>query len=356
MSTLWIHAGPHKTASTYIQQTLISNKSYLRKKGLLVCPNMGLAKRFRKFFGSGDFESIASLKFIQKAVRGDKLLSTEALHPQILTARSVAKLQRLSREIGLGIGLIFYIRNQPEWINSMYCHGIRRMYHADGFPAFARSWFVQDNYKTLDLCKKFENIVNSGFQTKFIVLGGARRSDPVSSLLNEIGVAFEPSKLVPVAEGSSNIQPGVKGIWLSKSCKVICDLLGVETSDLRFKARKVRNIAIKKNWHLERFFGFDKDLYEETANHFGPTNDAFARQFLGGSWRDHFPLKSVVKNEYLGPVDCDELLELKESFVEALVGMNFPSARLDEAIQLFLGYAKENNVHASNLRDCPSYG
>jgi hypothetical protein len=351
MSTLWIHAGPHKTASTYIQQTLISNKSYLRKKGLLVCPNMHVAKRFRRLFGCGDFESIAGLKFIQKPVSGDKLLSTETLHPQILAARSVDQLKRLSEKIGTKIGLIFYLRNQPEWINSMYCHGIRRMYHSADFADFVRSWFDQKNYKTLDLCKKFENICSSGFETKFIVLGGVRRSDPVSDLLHEIGVEFEPSKLVPVAEGSSNIQPGAKGIWLSKSCKVICDLLAVDTGDLSLKARKVRTIAIRKNWHLERFFGFDNDLYQETVDHFAPTNDAFSRQFLAGAWKDHFPLKSVVKKEYLGPADGDELAELKESFVEALVGMNFPSARLDEAVRLFLGYAKDTNIHASNLGD-----
>lgn len=351
MSTLWIHAGPHKTASTYIQQTLISNKSYLRKKGLLVCPNMHVAKRFRNFFGSGDLDSIAALKFIQKDTSGDKFLSTETFHPQILTTRSVERLQSLSSRIGAKIGLVFYIRSQPEWINSMYCHGIRRMYHADEFSAFVRSWFVQKNYKTLDLCKKFENIVNSDLETKFIVLGGARRSDPVVDLLREIGVSFEADKLVPVAEGSSNIQPGAKGIWLSKACKTICDLLAVDTKDLRYKARKVRNIAIQKDWHLERFFGFDQDLYAETVNHFAPTNDAFSRQFLGGQWRDHFPFKSAIKKEYLGPTSRDELLELKQCFVEALEGMHFPSDKLDEATQLFLGYAKESNVDASNLTD-----
>jgi hypothetical protein len=31
--------------------------------------------------------------------------------------------------------------------------------------------------------------------------------------------------------------------------------------------------------------------------------------------------------------------------------MNFPSARLDEAVRLFLGYAKDTNIHASNLGD-----
>ena len=59
----------------------------------------------------------------------------------------------------------------------------------------------------------------------------------------------------------------------------------------------------------------------------------------------------MVKNEYLGPADCDELSELKESFVEALLGMNFPSARLDEAVRLFLGYAKDATLCASDLRD-----
>ena len=312
---------------------------------------MRVAKQFRQLFGCGDFESIAGLKFIQKSVGGDKFLSTEHLHPSILLARNVEQLQRLSSRVGMKIGLIFYIRNQPEWINSMYCHGIRRMYHADDFSTFVRSWFVQNNYETLDLIKKFENVVSSDFETKFITLGGSPRTDPVVDLLDAIGVAFEPDKLVPVSESSSNIQPGAKGIWLSKTCKIICDLLAVDTNDLRYKARKVRSIAIRKNWHLERFFGFDNDLYRETVDHFAPTNNVFASQFLSGRWKDHFPFKSVVKNEYLGPADGDELSEFKESFLEALVGMNFPAARLDEAVRLFLGYAKDTSIHASNLGD-----
>ena len=349
MSTLWIHAGPHKTASTYIQRTLIASKSYLRKKGLFVCPDTLVGRQFKRLLGRGEFESIAALEFIQKSVRGDKLLSSERLHPMILTARSVERLKRLSGQLGMKIGLIFYIRNQPEWINSMYCHGIRRMYHSEAFTDFVRSWFDQESYRTLDLCKKFENIIGSGIETKFIVLGGVRRSDPATDLLHAIGVKFEPGKLVAAAH--SNIQPGAKGIWLSKACKVICDLLAIESNNLSGKGSKVRNIAIRKKWHLERYFGFDNDLYGETVDHFAPTNDAFAGQFLGGRWKDHFPSKSVVKNEYLGPADCDELSELKESFVEALLGMNFPSARLDEAVRLFLGYAKDATLCASDLRD-----
>ena len=83
MSTLWIHAGPHKTASTYIQRTLIASKSYLRKKGLFVCPDTLVGRQFKRLLGRGEFESIAALEFIQKSVRGDKLLSSERLHPMI---------------------------------------------------------------------------------------------------------------------------------------------------------------------------------------------------------------------------------------------------------------------------------
>ena len=59
----------------------------------------------------------------------------------------------------------------------------------------------------------------------------------------------------------------------------------------------------------------------------------------------------MVIFEYLGPTDSNELSELKESFVEALLGMNFPTARLDEAVRLFLGYAKDASIYAGDLRD-----
>ena len=101
------------------------------------------------------------------------------------------------------------------------------------FTDFVRSWFDQKSYRTLDLCKKFENIIGSGIETKFIVLGGVRRSDPATDLLHAIGVKFEPGKLVAAAH--SNIQPGAKGIWLSKACKVICDLLAIESNNLSGK-------------------------------------------------------------------------------------------------------------------------
>ncbi|MAR06794.1 MAG: hypothetical protein CL862_06805 [Cyanobium sp. NAT70] len=334
----WIHAGPHKTASSYIQDILQVNRQHLQQRGVFVAKKSE-AKTFARHFNNGEIEAIRQLKFLRKKGNKCKLLSSEWLHPTILNTDGISKLELLSRKINSKIGLIFFIRDQASWINSMYCHTIRRLYHRRDFAQYAKSWCVQKSYWTLDWCTKFENLNTSGIDHKYIVMSSIKSRDPVEDLMQAIGFSYPQSEWQTKTINSVNIQPGTRGIWLSKICKEICDDLDVNTDELNNRGQEIRNIAIKKRWHLEKFYGFNQDLYNEITTNFDDGNKTFAEKYLNNEWQHFFPHKQVIESVYHSPKDEHELIELQKSLLEALERMNFPKSKIKEASSLFQDYA-----------------
>ena len=328
---LWIHAGPHKTASSYIQGVLASQRKNLKKEGLLVAKKP-VAEDFARLFCSGDINAITQLRFIKKS-KSTKLLSTEWLHPIVLEPAGSQRLELLSQAIDAKIGLIFFIRDQPNWINSMYCHTIRRMYHRKNFNDYVHSWCQQKSYWTLDFSKKFENIINKGFPTKFIPLSSD--SDPYLNMLEEINFSCPQFATNGDTIKISNIQPGSKGIWMSIVCMKILNQLDIDLDTLKKRGRVIRKIAIDRNWHLEKYFGFDENLYDQTRNQFKAANSEFAKRFLNSSWEQHFPRKFTFKSVYAGPQIPGELDELENCFEQALRQMEIPDGLLSQALRLF---------------------
>lgn len=337
MSTLWIHAGPHKTASTYIQKHLKINKAYLRKNNL-VWAKRAAKLEFSRLLKSENWQELCELSFLRRKLKKKRLISEEKLHPAILEIEKIQTLEKVAEKTGLKIGIVFYIRDQAEWINSMYCHGIRHMYHSTEFAEYAKSWLYQTNYWTLDLQAKYENLINSNLKTKFIVLSRANKNDPFESLLRSIDISFDPKCLAPVPDDHANIQPGIKGIWLSKACKFICDALDFDTDNLARKGNGIRLIALRKGWHCDQFYGFDDDLYDEVRNHFSQSNKIFFEAYLGGSWERHFPRNNKIQNLYNGPSTSGEFEELEDVLMEALESMGFPVSDLSKASDLFKQY------------------
>ena len=86
----------------------------------------------------------------------------------------------------------------------------------------------------------------------------------------------EPSK--------QNIQPGAKGIWMSRLCRQLVDELGVDPEGLERKGKVIRDLAIELGWDRDKFDGFDQPLLDRVAGFYQASNEAFAQQHWGVSW------------------------------------------------------------------------
>ena len=117
---------------------------------------------------------------------------------------------------------------------------------------------------------------------------------------------------------SRNEQPGCKGIWISRAAYEICEETNYPIDNLKKKGKIIRNIAIKKGWHHDRFCGYTDSLYKKVKRYYGRSNQKFSLKVWGDDWENIVETKQKPLQIYRGPASNKEYKEilsvLKKSF------------------------------------------
>ena len=130
---LWIHAGPHKAASSYVTERLRQNREHLAAQGVLMDgDNNRLANAIaEKNYGLVE-DALATLPSSLNRV----LLSSSSLDDRILSRTVLGKLQALVERQGFKLGVSYFVRDQQSWLNSVYAHRLRRFRETPDFEQY----------------------------------------------------------------------------------------------------------------------------------------------------------------------------------------------------------------------------
>ncbi len=114
---LWIHAGPHKAASSYVTELLRQNREHLAAQGVLMDGDNNLLANSiaEKNYGPGE-EALSTLPSKLNRV----LLSSSSLDDRILSRTVLGKLQDLVERQGFKLGVSYFVRDQQSWLNSIF--------------------------------------------------------------------------------------------------------------------------------------------------------------------------------------------------------------------------------------------
>ena len=120
---LWIHAGPHKAASSYVTERLRKNRTTLAKQRVLMDGDNNLLAN-----------SIAEKNYqpLEQALSGLSsdfqriLISSSSLDTRILKRGVLTILQEMASSYGFKLGISYFIRDQQSWLNSVYCHHVKQ--------------------------------------------------------------------------------------------------------------------------------------------------------------------------------------------------------------------------------------
>ena len=323
--TLWIHAGPHKTASTYIIKNLRKNRAALKKKGVLISKD-NIEDSHHLIHKNWDFYN-QKIRSIPKNI-DHYLLSRETLHTRIVRPSFFEPLIDIASRHGFRLGLIFVLRDQADWINSMFAHRIRCFQEKGSFNHYRkaiqnRSWFRGVNYSA-----KFEAITNHPeIETVFIPLSNrASITDPFLALMAALNLEIPPDHWSLIEAGESNIQPGNKAIWLSEICRNIMINHNIDLKNLKGKAQAIRNIAIEHEWQQDRYYAFTPLQYQKTRNFYAKSNATFALNHWGCDWQSLFPDRHLTTQSiYNGPRSKQERQLMLTVLLQALKEMNLPN-------------------------------
>ena len=311
--TLHLHAGPHKTASTYLQARLQINRRGLAGLGLRYPTPWGedSHRHLARELQAGRFESLEQLLGCQRLWSGDLLLSAEHFVPLLADAESLAHLQRVSLRHGFGLHVISFVRPQAELLNSFYAHVLGRLYGTPGFGAYvkaqlggrrlrgpARRRWIRIAPLALDLEQRFAALLLApGLRSSFLPFT-PRRQDPFEQLLEAVALPQAAWRPAPAAQ--ANEQLGRRGLGLAYLLNAELDDLPVRRNRLISEyglnrlTSKIRTLSRQRGWVNERFNGWQGRLPALLQQSLGASNVRFAQRVWAVSWDSVFPQASVV--------------------------------------------------------------
>jgi len=337
LRTLHLHAGPHKTASTYLQARLEANRPALECQGLRYPTPWGehSHRHLARALQAGRYEQLERLLARQRHWDGDLLLSAEHFVPLISSGAALSELQGRCDHAGFALHVISLVRPQTELLNSFYAHSLGRLYGAPSFQAYARAQLAGRRLRgparrrwirmaplVLDFERRFEPLLaQPRLRSSFLPLA-PRRRDPFEQLLELLGLP--PGDWQPAPASQANEQLGRRGLGLAYLLNRELDTLSLRRDRLIAGYRlnrlvdQLRGLARRRGWVAERFSGWHRRTLRHLEERLGASNQRFAQRVWGCSWEEQFLPEACAADQ----------------------GLVLDQELRDEARELFLAYRR----------------
>ena len=308
--TLHLHAGPHKTASTYLQARLHANRPGLERLGLRYPPpwREHSHRHLARDLQAGRFQALERLLGQQRRWSGDLLLSAEHFAPLIRDPQALARLLRHGAAQGFALHVISFVRPQAELLNSFYAHGLGRLYGAPSFRAYvraqldgrrlrgpARRRWIRHAPQLLDFEQRFAApLAAEGLRQSYLPFR-PRRQDPFAQLLDLLELPPPVAGWRAAPAEQANEQLGRRGLGLAYLLNGELDRLPVRRNQLiaghglNRLVEQLRQLARQRGWVAERFDGWQGRLPALLQQRFGASNERFAQRVWGQDWGEVFP-------------------------------------------------------------------
>ena len=302
---LIIHAGTHKTASTYIQDRLFQNRLKLNEHGIIYSHPYG-KKTFKTLASDickGDWKSLKKHLNSHKDKGKHILISAEQFAVPLNDPKTLRTLQKLALRKGFELEIIIYIRTQLDYINSRYTYSLRRFYHSKSFEEFLAAAIdgrlpgespvrgtIRKRKYLFDFWSYFQPLVEArrqGLKLQYIPFR-ANNQDPFDQFLEELSLPVNDS-WTQGSHRSHNQSPGIRGVWLAHLLSRKLQEQGINHRRIEGSSKIILKEEAWRGWNDPSFWGFNSRLARSTHAHFQSHNELFAKEVWGCSWEQAFP-------------------------------------------------------------------
>jgi hypothetical protein len=302
---LILHAGTHKTASTYIQERLHLNRDLLKQQSITYqdpCFDRPKAKKL-----AGELCKYREKRW-RRMLSNHKqdqhlLLSAEQFSVPLTNRKCIQNLEELAHNFGFKLHIVIFIRSQLDYINSRYIYSLRRFYHSQTFEQFVSDAIegeMHSEWQQRGRITRRQDVFN--FWTYFQPLIEAKKSglkvsfipfqqngnDPFQDLITTIGVAHNQT-WEQCTSRHFNRSPGTRGVWMAR-------LLSQKLRENKISTRSIDNSSQiilreeqQRRWKDPAFWGYSRRLKNQVIKYFKNDNDKFAKAAWGTSWATAFP-------------------------------------------------------------------
>ena len=302
---LIIHAGTHKTASTYIQDRLFQNRLKLNEHGIIYSHPYG-KKTFKALASDickGDWKSLKKHLNSHKDKGKHILISAEQFAVPLNDPKTLRTLQKLALRKGFELEIIIYIRTQLDYINSRYTYSLRRFYHSKSFEEFLAAAIdgrlpgesplrgtIRKRKYLFDFWSYFQPLLEArrqGLKLQYIPFR-ANNQDPFDQFLEELSLPVNDS-WTQGSHRSHNRSPGIRGVWLAHLLSRKLQEQGINHRRIEGSSKIILKEEAWRGWNDPSFWGFNSRLARSTHAHFQNHNELFAKEVWGCSWEQAFP-------------------------------------------------------------------
>ena len=336
-----IHAGTHKTASTYIQSRLYKNKEILQRHNIrLLTPENSRTGLYKEFASWVKFKNYPAIEQDLKRIEHDDshvIISAEHFTQSIIDISCINDFKEILNRKGYELQVIIFLRDQPDYINSIYVQEVRRLYHTRNVPGFERRC-RENRSHWFDYYSMFSHLINEKtIKTKFLPYCSSF-GDPFLRFIYSLDLDL-PYNIEWEQASIFNDQPGIKGVWLALQAGREIQRLGVnlrrldKISDFN-RSNFIRKYSVPRGWSQDRFYGLKPHKAKRIKNFYKKNNDIFAKKVWGrDSWSDVYKnLKvqefNILDESLLSKNEMDEMKGLVEKVVSD-IQQAYPAAFTD---------------------------
>lgn len=334
---LVVHAGTHKTASSYLQNRLFANRQGLADQGVhLDWPGRAGRKHKGLVQAMEEGRPAPWRRYLESAPSTARqvLVTAEQFTPAITEPGHLVFLESLAAAHRCRLRVLLVLRDQPDGLNALYAHTVRRLYHHHGFEAYLRQrrrlggWDVNCHgwlepllsRPTIDLLLLPYRSPGGGSAPQ------APATDPFLMLAGALGWSAPTGGWQPASRQAINTQVGRRGIALARRVAALISGHGIDPRSLRNTGGVIREIAEREGWTRDRFQGFDPPTYHRLRSELRPANDALAQKVWGVPWAEVFPACPQPQALDDAPTDPWEAARMEACVQEALARLLPPEA------------------------------
>lgn len=339
MRTVVLHAGMHKTASTYIQRRLRKNLSWLESSLNVITPRIRRDNtELLDATISADFQPWQQW-LDQAESKGCQLLVSQEAFSTVLHRSSPQDascighwLQTQLMAAGWNLRLVAFIRDQESYLNSRYTQLVKRLRVDSSFEHYATQAMQGDGISQCNLMTLFGwACPSAGLDSVMIPFGspfetdGSRlpsRPDPFHQLLATLGSnTLKTDEALTVK--ARNQQPGRLGVALAIEISTYMKT----HHPIHFKTHRkqisaaIELIAEQRKWSKHPFCGPNQELSETIRLNYQHSNATFCNQFWPkANWNTLFPHHQNTTNEQPAELNMDDkalILDLRNQIINA---------------------------------------
>lgn len=297
---LVIHAGAPKTATTFIQRGLHSNRDVLAEHGvylpttgrlelepLAVCHHhLGWSLLRPNAYRDGTRNWPALARELAAVDQPVVVLSSEVFSRVACTIRGPEEVAEAARTICDDVTIVYFVRNQLSLLNSLYGQRVKSLKYRETFDEHTR---VHRGRKLLSyptLLLPWERSPDVSLVA--LPFTGDRSEDPLRTLLAAAGITLSPG--VELVHEADDVNASLGPVGLEAARLLACFMAGsyADFDPEEPAAKRLYRLSSTRaraaGWCDEAYWGWTPATARETAEYYEASNEEFARQVWGGEW------------------------------------------------------------------------